>query len=333
MKIEIIEIKKEDKNYPLELLKIKKPPEKLYAIGNIGLLYKQKIFGIVGSRNCSEYGRKVAYTFASELSKDDITIVSGMAIGIDTSAHIGAIDKKGKTIAVLGGGFNKIYPESNEWLFHKILSLEGLVISEYAPNVDANTRNFPERNRIISGLSNGILVVEAEYRSGSTITANFANSQNKKVYAIPSNIYSSQGIGTNALIRKGAILVTEPSDIKNDIFKNTNSRRKKSKIKNNEENFENSFNQNDNLNLNNKDLSELNLINNFSLDNQIYSNQEIPKEYLEIYGLLKGGVMYINEIASKTKKSISELNSILTIMEIEGYIKRLASNQFEINKI
>ena len=329
MRIKIIEIKKEDKNYPLELLKIEKSPEKLYAIGNIELLQNQNMFGIVGSRNCTEYGRKVANNFASELSSMNITIISGMAVGIDTSAHIGAMDKKGKTIAVLGGGFNNIYPESNEWLFHKILLLGGLIISEYEPNVEADTKNFPKRNRIISGLSKGILVVEAEHRSGSTITANYAKNQKKKVYAIPSNIYSPQGIGTNKLIRDGAILVTKPSQIGSDIFKKSNEEENLiSKI--NKESSNNQFNQTNNLNSGKKIISKSDLTHNSKSTPNLITNQVIPEEYMVIYNILKNGPTHINEIAKQTKTSIAELNSVLTIMEIEGYIRRLASNQFEI---
>ncbi len=150
--------------------------------------------------------------------------------------------------------------------------------------------NFPKRNRIISGISNGVLVVEAGHRSGSTITAKFAKEEEKNVYAIPSNIDSSTGIGTNKLIREGAVLITKPSQIIKD------------------------FNQK-------KTSKEVN-------SKQI----KIPKEYKSIYHLLKETPMYINEISKKEKKSISELNGILTLMEIEGYITRLEQNKYKIKE-
>lgn len=152
--------------------------------------------------------------------------------------------------------------------------------------------NFPKRNRIISGISNGVLVVEAEHRSGSTITAKFAKEEEKSVYAIPSNITSSTGIGTNRLIREGAILVTKPSQIIKD------------------------FNQ--------KKLSKPEKVKSKKI--------KIPKEYKSIYYILKENPMYINEISKKEKKSISEINGILTLMEIEGYITRLEQNQYKIKE-
>lgn len=187
-----------------------------------------------------------------------------------------------------------MYPKENEWLFHKILLNGGCIISEYAPNVEPNTQNFPRRNRIISGIANSVLVVEAEFRSGSTITANYAKQQGKTVYAIPSNIDVSTGVGTNKLIRNGAILITKPSQIQKDFFQKTTQKLvPKEPLK--------------------------------SVD----INSEIPNEYRNIYALLEEGPMHINEIAKKQKLSISELNSIMTMMEIEGYIQRLASNLYK----
>ncbi|MBO5478322.1 MAG: DNA-processing protein DprA [Clostridia bacterium] len=194
-------------------------------------------------------------------------------------------------MAVLGSGFNHIYPEENEWVFHKILLNCGCIISEYPPNVEPNTKNFPKRNRIISGIASSILVVEAEYRSGSTITAKYAKEQSKKVYAIPSNIDSSQGIGTNKLIRDGAILITKPSQIKKDFLKKSIQKEE----------------QGTHLNL------EL----------------KIPEEYISIYKILEKGPMHINEIAKIEKKSMQELNSVMTMMEIEGYITRLDYNLYK----
>lgn len=193
-----------------------------------------------------------------------------------------------------------MYPKENEWLFHKILDNGGCIISEYAPNVEADTTYFPKRNRIISGISDGVLVVEAAHRSGSTITARYAKEQEKKVYVIPSNIDSSNGIGSNNLIVQGASFIIAPEQIKKDLFKIKTSKQKISSKKND------------------KKLE----------DNKI-SKLEIPKQYIEIYNILEKGPIHINEIAKKQGKSVQELSGILTLMEIEGFITRLAQNQYK----
>lgn len=205
-------IESTDLEYPNKLLEIKEYPKELYVIGNEKLLCKKAI-GIVGARESTGYGEKCARSFAREISKANICIVSGMAIGIDTAAHEGAIREKGSTIAVLGCGFNKIYPKENIDLFNDILKKGGCIISEYSPNTEANLSTFPKRNRIISGLSNGILVVEAMHRSGSLITAKYAKEQNKKIFCIPGNIDIKTSVGTNRLIQNGAKLVTTPRNI------------------------------------------------------------------------------------------------------------------------
>ncbi len=211
MKIKKIENK--DTNYPNRFNNIKKMPELLYILGNEKLLNSRYTIGIVGSRNCSEYGRKVAFEFAKTLSKNGICIVSGMAKGIDAAAHDGAIRENGKTIAILGCGINNIYPEENEWLYNKIKTNDGCIISEYEPSVEANMSNFPKRNRLISALSDIVLVVEAEYRSGSQITANYAKKMGKTICAIPGNIDESTSIGTNIMLQNGAKLITKPTQL------------------------------------------------------------------------------------------------------------------------
>lgn len=205
-----------DSNYPKKLLEIEDYPKEMYVIGNEELLEKDSI-GIVGSRESTGYGEKCARNFAREISKENICIVSGMAIGIDTAAHEGAIREKGSTIAVLGCGFNNIYPKENIDLFNDILKKGGCVISEYSPNTKADLSKFPKRNRIISGLSKGILVVEAKHRSGSLITAKYAKKQDKKIFCIPGNIDEKTSVGTNRLIQNGAKLVIKAQDILDEI--------------------------------------------------------------------------------------------------------------------
>lgn len=211
------EIKIEDKTYPNELRKIKNPPNKIYIKGNLELLNNTSV-AIVGSRECTSYAFKQAYEFSKELSKNNICVISGLAEGVDTAAHLGAMHQIGKTIAVIGSGFNCIYPEENKILLGSIIKNDGLVITEYSLNEKPKPTNFPKRNRIMSGLSKGVLVVEAKNRSGTLITAKFAKEQNKKVFCIPSNIDSKNSIGTNDLIKQGAKLAINPKDILEEII-------------------------------------------------------------------------------------------------------------------
>ena len=186
-------ITKESKFYPEQLRRIKNPPEVLYVEGNKEILNSKSI-SIIGSRACSDEGRKIARIFARDLAYQNMTIVSGMAIGIDTAAHIGTLDASGHTIAVLGCGFKNIFPPQNTQLFHRIIKNGGAVISEYSPNTSAKSQFFLERNRIVSGLSIGILVIEAAYRSGTSVTAAIAKEQNKKVFCIPHEMDNYHGV-------------------------------------------------------------------------------------------------------------------------------------------
>ena len=210
-RIKIITIS--DIEYPKNLINIADRPFVLYTKGNYKLLNKENKIAIVGSRECSEYGKKTTLKFSYLLSRKNCIIVSGMAKGIDTYAHKGALIAKGKTIAVLGSGVNYIYPKENEKLYNEIIEKEGLIISEYPLNKRPIPEYFPYRNRIISGISDKILITEARKKSGSIITANFALEQGKNVYAIPGNITSYKSEGTNMLIKEGAFLVTSLEDI------------------------------------------------------------------------------------------------------------------------
>lgn len=207
-----IEININDEIYPSKLKEIKNSPKKLFLRGNIELLESNSI-AIVGSRECISYGFYEAYEFAKELSKKGICVISGLAQGIDTAAHLGAMHQKGKTIAVLGTGLNKIYPKENEILAESIIKNGGLIISEYGLYEERKSENFPKRNRIMSGLSEGILVIEARKKSGTLITARYAREQGKKVFCVPGNIDIINSSGSNKLIKNGAILVTEIKDI------------------------------------------------------------------------------------------------------------------------
>lgn len=201
--------------YPDSLKFIDNRPVFLYIRGNIENLYEDCI-AIVGSRNASIYGRNVARKIAKELADRNINIVSGLAAGIDKFAHLGALESKtGKTIAVLGTGIsdNEIYPFENKKLFENILENKGTIISEFKLGTKPLKYNFPLRNRIISGLSTKLIVVEAAKNSGSLITADFALEQGKDIYAVPGNITSENSVGTNELIKQGAYLFNKIDDL------------------------------------------------------------------------------------------------------------------------
>ena len=279
----MIEIRIENDQYPDTLRKIKNPPKQLYLEGNIELLNKNSI-AIIGSRNCSENGKNLAKKFAKELVEQDLTIISGMAKGIDSHAHIETLNNNGNTIAVLGNGFNNIFPKENINLYQKIIKSNGLIISEYPPNVKAKSDFFLERNRIVSGLSIGILVIEAAYRSGTSVTARIAKEQGKKIFVLPHEIGDIHGVGTNNLIRKGATLVTSTKEI----------------IKEYEFLKYKKISKKENLKIEFKTIEEK-----------------------QVYLLLKSKITNINIISDKLQLPINKINEILFMLELHGYIKKL----------
>ena len=278
-------------------------------------MLEKNIISIIGSRSCTDNGIELATKFAKELSMQGLVIASGMAMGIDSAAHKGTLEVKGKTIAVLGSGFNNIFPKENMELFKEIIENDGLVITEYEPDTEPSSNKFLERNRIVSGLSIGILVVEAAYRSGTSVTAKLAVEQERKVFVLPHEIGDIHGVGTNRLIRNGAILVTSTKDIidefnflefnkveekiidnkenKENIESKTKIKKERSKIKMNEENNEN---------------SEKNI------------KKKVKKEYQEVYNLIWNGTKSLSELCKNTNKQAMEINEILFMLEIEGVI-------------
>lgn len=202
-----------DKEYPSILKEICDPPIQLYIKGNKNILNTPSI-AIVGCRDVSEYGKKVAKYFAYNLAKQNINIISGLAKGVDSYAHMGTLSTVGKTIAVVGNGLDTIYPIENKQLSEQILKNGGAIISEYPLGTKPEKMNFPARNRIISGMSNGIIVVEAKIKSGTLITVDFALEQGRDVYVVPGNINSINSVGTNELIKQGARMVTSYKEIR-----------------------------------------------------------------------------------------------------------------------
>ena len=202
----------DDLRYPKLLKEISDPPEIIYYKGNTDLLNKRCI-AIVGSRRCSEYGKNVALKIAKQASINGFCVVSGMAIGIDNFAHQGALKVGGDTIAVLGSGVDVCYPKQHMKLYKEI-SDRGLIISELPYGTEPMPFSFPQRNRIIAGISEAVVVVEARTGSGSLITAELANTQGKLVFAVPGNITSQYSLGTNKLIVEGA----QPLTVIDDMF-------------------------------------------------------------------------------------------------------------------
>lgn len=223
MVIEEISIK--NNKYPIQLRNIYDPPTKLYVLGNKDILNERSI-AIVGSRNATKYGKSIAAKMAKELTDAGINIISGLALGIDTCAHLGSLQSEigGKTIAILGNGLDMIYPAQNRDLARQIIKKGGCLISEYSLGTKPEKINFPKRNRLISGLSDGILIVEANKESGALITAEFGLEQGKEIYVIPGDINRKQSEGCNLLIKDGAQLVISSEEIIQEVLHNYKKR-------------------------------------------------------------------------------------------------------------
>lgn len=277
--------------YPKLLKTIYDPPQILYLKGNLPP-NDVIMLSVIGSRRASFYGKKIAEELALELAQRGVFIVSGMARGIDTCAHKGALKAGGKTIAVLGCGVDIVYPQENAELM-KYIEKYGAVLSEYPPGTMPKSGNFPARNRIISGLSLGTIVVEAGEKSGSLITADFALEQGREVFAIPGNINSHSSKGTNRLIQQGAKLVTSIEDILEELSINI-------------------------LNLSNNNHT------NMSYSAEAYLTEEEKK----VINYLSDTPIHIDEISQKTGYTIQKINAILTMLEMKELILQLPGKYF-----
>jgi len=277
--------------FPHNLKQIYDPPLVLYIKGNI-LKRDTLALAIVGARRCSYYGRTQAERFARQLTQVGFCVVSGMARGIDTNAHMGAIKGKGRTIAVLGSGLGSVYPRENKELSEKIAS-NGAVISELPMSTPPNNRNFPPRNRIISGLSLGVLVIESSLRSGSSITAKWALEHGKEVFAVPGNIDSNYSRGTNKLIKDGAKLVEDINDIVEELGPLAES-------------------------IHIKDNTRVEDIRGLTLNSQ----------EKKIFSLLSSTPSDIDEIITKSGLPSSNVASVLMILEVKRLVKQLSGKRF-----
>lgn len=281
-----------DENYPAQLLEIHAPPPLLFIKGQVEALFEPQI-AIVGCRQMSPYGAENAFQFAKALAEIGVTVTSGLAIGIDTLAHQGALAAKGRTIAVLGTGLHHIYPGQNKILAETI-SHEGALVSEFPLNTPPYRYNFPKRNRIISGLTMGVLVIEAAEKSGSLITAHFALEQNREVFAIPGSIQSPVSRGCHQLITEGATLVQSLSDllihIKEKLQKNTWALPHPIKSLHSRKKNVNSIKKHDHPLLN------------------FFSQEPVP----------------LDAILAETGQSIEKLTDDLLMLELKGVIKMVA---------
>lgn len=204
-----------DGNYPVRLKEITDPPKKLFYEGNYSDDIFKRCVAIVGSRKMTKYGEFVTDTIVTELVSEDITVVSGFMYGIDSTAHWSAVSNGGKTIAIMAGGIKNITPPNNDNLRESILDAEGLILSEFGNDLSPKRWSFPRRNRIVAGLSSAVIVVEAEEKSGSLITANIARKYDRKVFAVPGPMFGNNSQGTNNLILQGCEIMTSVSQVVN----------------------------------------------------------------------------------------------------------------------
>jgi DNA processing protein len=278
-KIKVVSLN--DADYPELLKEIHTAPPLIYYRGTLPTA-KNICLGVVGARKVSTYGVQVVKDLVGELVRNNISIVSGLALGIDALSHQATLENKGKTFAVLGSGIDdaSIYPKENINLARKIIASGGCIMSEYPPKTQATIYNFPARNRIISGLSFGTLVVEADIKSGSLITAQYALEQNRNIYAVPGSVYSNSSRGTNNLIRQGAKVVTGANDILEDLnIQTTTIQTKKSSFK------------------------------------PQAGNEEM------IYNCLSTEPIHIDQIAKQTKLEIAKISTVLILLEMRGVVR------------
>ena len=284
-----------DSEYPSLLREIPDPPPFLYVSGNLEGSIRN--IAVVGSRHATAYGISTTQTLCADLSAFDVTIVSGMAIGIDTAAHQGALAGNGKTVAVLGSGLNNIYPTENQKLFKRITE-NGAVITEFELDAEPEAHHFPIRNRIISGMSLGTVVVEATRKSGSLITARLAAEQNREVFAVPGSIQSFKSTGTHTLIKQGAKLVENAQDVLEELT---------------------AF------------MAAPNITNDQKKNKTTENLSALSPDEIAVYKVLSPYPEHIDTIGRKTAIEPGKLLSILLQLELNGIVNQLPGKRFVLN--
>ena len=277
-----------DDFYPPLLKAIHQPPPLLYYQGEFSAELLALPMAIVGSRRPSAYGQMAANRLTKDLAKNNLTIVSGLAFGIDAIAHQATLEVQGKTVAVLGSGLDRpsLYPRANHYLADKIIAQGGILLSEFPPLTRADKFNFPRRNRIISGTSLGVLVIEAAAKSGSLITAHYGLEQDREVMAVPGNIFASESAGTNHLIKLGARPITKAEDV----------------------------------------LEALNL--SLTDSGSQAKRQDLTQEEAAILALINEEAKHLDELKDLLKLDISVITSTLTLMEIKGLAKNIGNSTY-----
>lgn len=278
--------------YPTLLQEAEDAPPLLYVRGNLAPEADKLALCIVGTRRATVYGKDAAYQIARELAEYGVTIVSGLADGIDTAAHRGALDGGGRTLAVMATGINSVYPSENRALAREIIQ-QGAVFTELPINTPPSSRNFPRRNRLLSGLTLGVLVVEAGDKSGALITANIAAEQGRDVFAVPSNIFNPEGRGANRLIQEGAKLVMSAQDILEEL--NTSQEVQQTRTH----------------------------------TEQIAPANETETRIIE---LLSHDPLHINELVRRSGLDITQITSTLTILELKGLARNVGNMQYTLSR-
>ncbi|HSQ90287.1 DNA-processing protein DprA [Romboutsia sp.] len=283
----------EEKGYPNNLKYIHDAPNILFYKGDISIVNKNIGLAVVGSRKATRYGINCATSISKNLSNLGINIISGLAIGIDSYAHIGCMEGYGKTIAVLGSCVHNILPKKNIYLANKILENGGLIISDYNINSKVFPSNYANRNRIISGISEGIIVVEAAKKSGALITVEFGLEQGKNIFAVPGNINSCMSEGCHKIIKEGAKLINNIEDI----------------------------------------LNEYKIINIECKENlKKYDNINLSQESIQIiHTIKKQGVLHIDEICDNTRMEIKSVNTILSELVLKDVLVEMNNKTYSLN--
>jgi DNA processing protein len=279
----------DDADYPASLRRAPHAPPVLFVRGTLQNEDRWAV-AVVGTRRASAYGREVAHTLATELARNGITVVSGLALGIDAVAHQAALDAGGRTLAVLGSGVDQLYPQQNRTLGEAITH-QGGVISEYALGTRPEARNFPPRNRIISGLSRGVVVVEAGTRSGALITAKFALEQGREVFAVPGSIFHPGSAGCNQLISNGATPLLSVDEMIGDI------------------------------------LGELNMT---RVQAQASVAKRVPADPMEqaLLDQLSNQPSHVDDIVRQSAISAQQVSGLLTIMELKGLVRQVGTMRY-----
>ena len=303
----------DDVRYPDMLRSILNPPYVLYMKGEIMNWDRILGIGVVGTRKCTEYGIKSTNMIAEDLAACGVTVIAGMARGIDSVAHRAALSAGNKTLAVLGCGLDVVYPPENKELMEQIAE-NGTIISEYPPKTGPDKRNFPWRNRIISGLSRGILVTEAPKRSGALITAEYALEQGRDVFAVPGSIFKAQSEGANRLLASGAKAVTSAKDILDEyVFEIERLKIEKPTV------IEKIFKGGKKIN------NEIKI----SLDDKRFLG--LTDEDKQIISLLIEDNMHIDDIARRTGIEAGSLSIKLSMLEFSGHIQKIPGNNYKLN--